>query len=125
MIKVCQKKFPPFKRKNGFLAMFVILPKSQKWPKIHFLFRQVEIFFGTPYSFGETKIFHLLYFLIQSKKRGKIEKKSLLCMAHFFSFWPKMPKISIFMKKSFSMNFMKVFYTFDKHQYLNPLEPFC
>ena len=38
MIKVCQKKFPPFKIKNGFLAIFVILEKSQKWPKIHFLF---------------------------------------------------------------------------------------
>ena len=34
MIKVCQKKFPLLKRKNGFLAIFVIMAKSQKWPKI-------------------------------------------------------------------------------------------
>ena len=48
MIKVCQKKFPLFKIKNGFLAIFVILAKTRKWPKIHFFFGKVEIFFGTP-----------------------------------------------------------------------------
>ena len=32
MSKVCQKKFPLLKRKNGFFAFFVILAKSQKWP---------------------------------------------------------------------------------------------
>ncbi len=48
MIKVCQKKFPLFKIKNVFLAIFVILAKTRKWPKIHFFFGKVEIFFGTP-----------------------------------------------------------------------------
>ena len=33
-----------FSKKNGFLAVFVILPKSQKWPKIHFFLRKVDIF---------------------------------------------------------------------------------
>ena len=36
---------------------------------------------------------------------GNIEKKPLSCMAHFSVFGLKMPKISIFMKKSFSNNF--------------------
>ena len=31
------KKFPPFKRKF-FLAVFVILEKSKKWPKVDFFF---------------------------------------------------------------------------------------
>ena len=38
MIKERQKKIPPFKRKNYFWAVFVILEKSQKWPKVDFLF---------------------------------------------------------------------------------------
>ena len=44
MIKVCQKKFSCFLRKNRFLAVFVILEKSQKRPKIVFFFWKVEIF---------------------------------------------------------------------------------
>ena len=47
-LRCAEKKSPPFKIKNVFLAIFVILPKSQKWPKIHFLFWKVEIFSGTP-----------------------------------------------------------------------------
>ena len=62
MIKVCQKKFPLFKIKNGFLAIFVILAKTRKWPKIHFFFGKVEIFFVTQNSGGETKIFQFLQF---------------------------------------------------------------
>ena len=49
--------------------------KSQKWPKNHFLFWKVEIFFGTPQSFGKTNIFHVIHFLIRSKKVGKNGKK--------------------------------------------------
>ena len=41
------KKFPLFKRKNGFLAIFVFWPKSQKWPKTFFNFKS-ENFFHTP-----------------------------------------------------------------------------
>ena len=48
MIKVCQKKFPPFKRKKRFLAVFVIFPKSQKRPKIDFFLKNMKIFFATP-----------------------------------------------------------------------------
>ena len=36
MIKVCPKKFPPFKRKNGFLAIFVIFSKITKMAKYRF-----------------------------------------------------------------------------------------
>ena len=61
MIKVCQKKFPPFKRKNWFLAVFVIFPKSQKRPKIYFSLEKWK-FFGTPLSFEETVLFHLEQF---------------------------------------------------------------
>ena len=38
------KKFPPFKRKNQLLAIFVIFPKSQKQPTNNFFFWKVEIF---------------------------------------------------------------------------------
>ena len=38
MIKVCPKTCPPFQRKRRFLAIFVILEKSQKRPKIVFFF---------------------------------------------------------------------------------------
>ena len=62
MIKVYQKKFQPFKRKKRFLNVFVIFPKSQKWPKIDFFFKNMKIFFATPQSFEETLLFHLVHF---------------------------------------------------------------
>ena len=43
-IKMCPKKFPLFKIKNGFLAIFVILAKTQKWP----FFWESGIFFCAP-----------------------------------------------------------------------------
>ena len=48
MIKVCKKKISCFLRKNRFLAVFVILEKSQKWPKIDFFLKNMTIFLGTP-----------------------------------------------------------------------------
>ena len=84
MIKVC-KKIPLFKIKNGFLAIFVILAKTRKWPKIHFFFK-VEIFFSTQNSVGETKFFQFLHFLFGQKKWVKMENGHFFARAIFSAF---------------------------------------
>ena len=91
MIKGCWIKFPPFKIEKGFLAIFFILPKSRKWPKIHFLFWKVEIFLAHLNHLGR-QFFCIFYTFLFNKKMGKIKKNSLLCTAVrksvFFQFCP-------------------------------------
>ena len=85
MIKVCWKKFPPFKIKNGFLAVFVILPKSQKWPKIDFLFWKVEFFLAHLNHLGRLKFF-IFYTFWFDKKNGQNRKKPTFAHGPFFQF---------------------------------------
>ena len=69
-------------------------------------------------------VFSILFDSI--KKNGQNWKKALSRTAHFFSFWPKNAKKSIFMKRSFSNNFSMS--NFGQKRFsilLNPLEPFC
>ena len=69
MIKVCQKKFPL--KKNGFLAIFVILAKTQKWPKIHFFFWKVEIFLAHLNHLGKPKFCHAPLYKLWEGTGGK------------------------------------------------------
>ena len=86
MIRVCEKKFPLFKIKNGFLAIFVILAKTRKWPKINFFFWKVEFFFCTQNSVGETYVFQFLHFWFGQKKWAKMEKNHFCAQAIFSAF---------------------------------------
>ena len=91
-----------------------------------FSFERWKFFLAHLNHLGRQFFFHFLHFFIQSKKWAKSKKKHFCAWPIFSVFGPKMPKISIFMKKSFSRNFsMSNFYTYDKHLYLHPLEPFC
>ena len=86
MIKVCQKKFPPFKRKKRFLAVFVTFPKSQKRPKINFFFWKVEIFLARLNHLGKQYFFIFYTF--------------------FTFFWPKVaPPSTLRAKKSVKYKF--------------------
>ena len=67
MIKVCQKNFPLSAEKNGFLAIFVILPKLQKWPKIHFFFRNVNIFLAHLNHLGKHNFIFSAFFDLVKK----------------------------------------------------------
>ena len=59
------------------MAIFVILAKSQKLPKIHFFFTKVEIFFAHLNHLGrQFFVFSILFDSI--KKMGKNEKNTLL-----------------------------------------------
>ena len=78
MIKVGQKKFSYFLRKNWFLAVFVILEKSQKWPKIIFFFWKVEIFLTHLNHLGKQYFFIFYTFWFNQKK---IKKDTFF---HFF-----------------------------------------
>ena len=86
MIKVCQKKFPPFKIKNGFLAIFVILAKSKKMAKNPFYILKGGNFIQhTLIIWGDNFfVFFILFDLI--KKMGKIEKKNTFAHGPFFQF---------------------------------------
>ena len=76
MIKVCKKIFSCFLRKNQFLAVFVILEKSQKWPKIVFFLLKGAIFFWhTLIIWGNSISFSIVFDLIKKEKR------------HFFHFF--------------------------------------
>ena len=70
MIKVCQKKFACFLRKNWFLAIFVILEKSQKRPKIVFFFWKVEIFLAHLNHLGK-QYFSIFYTFWFDKNKSK------------------------------------------------------
>ena len=92
MIMVWQKKFPPFKIKNWFLAIFVILAKSQKWPKIYFFsFEKWNFFLAHLNHLGRLNFF-VFYTFWFDKKNGQNWKKPLSCTAHFFSFSQKCQK---------------------------------
>ena len=78
MIRVCEIKFPLFKIKNGFLAIFVILAKTRKWPKIHFFFRKVEIFLPHKIQLGRPKFFSFYIFDLVKKSGGKWKKGTFL-----------------------------------------------
>ena len=95
MIKVYQKKYPLFKIKNGFLAIFVILSKTRKWPKINFFLWKVEIFFTHKIQLGRPMFFIFYIFDSVKKSRQKWEKAEKMArakkcpfsiFAHFF--WP-------------------------------------
>ena len=76
-----QKFFSCFLRKNWFLAVFVILEKSQKRPKIIFFFWKVEIFLAHLNHLGKQYFFIFYNFGFNQKK---IKKDTFF---HFF--WPK------------------------------------
>ena len=79
------KKFPPFKIKNGFLAIFVNLAKSQKWSKIHFFFWKVEICLTHLNHLGRLKFF-IFYTFWFNKKNGQNWKKVTFVHSPFFQF---------------------------------------
>ena len=93
------KKYSKWKKivsPNGFLVIFVILPKSQKWPKMKGgnFFRHTLIIWGDNFF-----VFSILFDSI--KKMGKIEKKHFCTQPIFFSFWPKNAKNINFHEKIF------------------------
>ena len=81
IIKVCGKKFPPFQRKNWFLAVFVILKKITKTTKnLFFLLKGGIFFWHTIIIWGNSTFsFSILFDLI------KKSKKDTFCTL----FWPK------------------------------------
>ena len=87
MIKVCQQKFPLFKIKKGFLAIFVILAKTQKWPKINFFFLKVEIFFAHKIQLGRPMFFSFYIFDLV-KKSGRKWKKYTFVKGPFLQLFP-------------------------------------
>ena len=107
MIKVCQEKFSCFLRKKWFLAVFVILEKSQKQAKIIFFFWKVEIFLTHLNHLGK-QYFFIFYTFLFDQKKGKIKKNTFAHNPIFLVFGPKMPKISIFMKNLFLTIFLWV-----------------
>ena len=87
MIRVCEKKFPLFKIKNGFLAIFVILAKTRKWPKIHFFFWKVEFFFVHLNHLGRPTFFSFYIFDLV-KKSGQKWKMFTFVQGPFFQLFP-------------------------------------
>ena len=82
------KKFPPFKRKKYFLAVFVILEKSQKWPKVDFFFWKVEIF--SAHLNHLRKLYFLIFYTFWFvKKMGENENKNTFVHGHFLPFLAK------------------------------------
>ena len=80
-LSCAKKNFHVFKEKNRFLAVFVILEKSQKRPKIVFFFWKVEIFLAHLNHFGKQYFFIFYTFWFDQKK---IKKDTF-----FTFFWPK------------------------------------
>ena len=80
MIKVCQKKFSCFLRKNRFLAIFVILEKSQKRPKSFFSFERWKFFLTHLNHLGKQYFFIFYTFWFDQNK----SKKTLFSLFHWF-----------------------------------------
>ena len=91
MINMCRKKCDFAKITKMAKNPFFILKGGN-------FFRHTLIIWGDNFF-----VFSILFDLI--KKMGKIEKSHFRAQPIFSVFAPKMPKISIFMKKSFSNNF--------------------
>merc|ERR1712237_294128 len=86
MIKVWQKKFPPFKRKNRFLAIFCDFAKITKMAKNpFFLLRSGNFFWHTLIIWGDNfLVFSILFNSI--KKNGQNRKKLTFVHGPFFQF---------------------------------------
>ena len=99
------KKISTFQNKKWIFDHFCDFGKITKMAKNpFFLLKGGKFFWHTLIIWGDNFfVFSILFDSI--KKMGKIEKNSLSRTAHFSVFGPKMLKISIFMKKSFSNNF--------------------
>ena len=86
-----QNFFSFFWRKKLFLAVFMILEKSQKWPKVNFFFWKVEIFLAHLNHLGKL-YFLIFYTFLFVKNWVNMKTKTLLCMGIFCHFWPKNAK---------------------------------
>ena len=132
MIKVCWIKFPPFKIEKGFLAIFLFCQNHKNGQKSIFYFERWKFFSAHLNHLGR-QFFCIFYtFWFDQKKWAKSKKTHFGAWPIFSVFGPKMPKISIFMKKSFSNNISmsnfgqkRFSILLTKKLYLNPLEPFC
>ena len=99
------EKISTFQKKKWIFGHFCDFGKITKMAINPFLIlKGGNYFWNTLIIWGDIFLY-FLYFLIRSKKMGKIEKRHFCTWPIFSVFGPKMPKISIFMKKSFSRNF--------------------
>ena len=104
MIKVCQKNFHLSKENMVFWPFLWFCQNRKNAQKFIFYFKRWKFFLAPHNYLGRLKFF-IFYTFWFDKKMGKIRKKALSHTTLFSVFGPKMPKILIFMKKYFSMNF--------------------
>ena len=99
------KKISTFQKKKWILGHFCDFAKITKMAKKpFFLLRSGNFFWHTLIIWGD-KFFVFSILFDSIKKNGQNKKRHFRAWPIFSIFGPKMPKISIFIKKSFSKNF--------------------
>ena len=104
------KKISTFQNKKWIFGHFCDFGKIKKMVKNPFLILKGGIFFWNTLIIWGDNFFCIFYTFWFNQKKWAKSKKSHFCARPIFSvFGPKMPKISIFMKKSFFLGiFLRV-----------------
>ena len=104
-LRCARKKFPLSKEKMDFWPFLWFWQNHKKDQKSVFSLERWKFFSAHLNHLGR-QFFCIFYtFWFDQKKWAKSKKRHFRAQPIFLVFGPKMPKISIFMKKSFSMNF--------------------